>query len=75
MVRGRRSAGGLRPAEHPQRLERDPSTRLIFGLAEVDQQLVMVSMIEGPSAVGIAPGLDDTDGLGYLLVRGDASLP
>src|SRR6185312_13659464 len=70
-----RSAFPASPAEDAEGVQRDPSARLTLALAEVNQQLIVMGMLEGPSAVGIAPGLDDADGLGDPLVWGDASLP
>ena len=54
-----RSAFPASPAEDAEGVQRDPAARLALAFAEVDQQLVVVGMLEGPSAVGIALGLHD----------------
>src|SRR5262249_21289014 len=63
------------PAEDAESAQRDPATRLALAFAHVNQLMIMVCMVQGPSAVGSAIGLYDPNRLGDPLVRGDTGRP
>jgi hypothetical protein len=61
--------------EDAERAQRDPSTRLALALAEGDQQLIVMGMLQGPAAVGIALRLNEADRLGDPFIWCNARFP